>query len=633
MGSVLAILSAAAFAKARDAAGRALRLGSIYPVNMYVSANPVIAAKLTADLYLVTVREGRLWLVGALRRPKFAKATGWRGRANVVPVTDITCLIPRLTFDSGAGVNPAKLAMALQTPRGLTDDDVALIEQAVAASPASARAAITPGMVEAAVVRVTALVLDRTESAVRADQGRYAAFQEDDSFAAEELDWKTLTYEDEEEVDPDDCEVFGRRDYDLEMSLFNSEQFSEASTDKSLRPLFQRQQGELYGRQLQRLVRDDRVEADDVEGLTGRIRGGDSLIEAMSALLMLRDPGAIRVAPAEFAEVHRRWAKFIGTIEPPTLRAHLGMFFQSAQAARCTGALFDGRDDDREPASPDYVRLASWSLGEGQGRCWLARIVDDEVAPVPAFTGAALIRKPPPPLHARPLPGGRSEALLRRPLRTHLRALKGYSELRTLLGDQPDEKLAALLKSDRGRQELVAAVDQAIEGHELHAVLAVATRCSELVVPRWQLPFEVQRTVALARLRCLSEALVGAWRCLELFDRPRAPVIADFIDRSRLHNEVAWISYLQGDVASAVTQAERAVKERPSNSQAVATLAVARYEAGDHKKAFALLRKVMTEQIDPEPIGALLRDPRYHDLCIRYRIPIELTDEDARTLA
>ena len=78
---------------------------------------------------------------------------------------------------------------------------------------------------------------------------------------------------------------------------------------------------------------------------------------------------------------------------------------------------------------------------------------------------------------------------------------------------------------------------------------------------------------------------------------------------------------------------ERAVKENPDNSQAVATLAVARYEAGDHKKAFALLRKVMRAQIDPEPIGALLRDPRYHDLCIRYRIPIELSDEDARTLA
>ena len=115
MGSVLAILSAAAFAKARDAAGRALRLGSIYPVDAYASANPVIAGKLTADLYLVTVRDGRLWLVGALRRPKFARATGWRARANVVPVTDITGLVPRLSFDSGAGVHPAKLAMSLQT--------------------------------------------------------------------------------------------------------------------------------------------------------------------------------------------------------------------------------------------------------------------------------------------------------------------------------------------------------------------------------------------------------------------------------------------------------------------------------------------------------------------------------------
>ncbi len=628
MGSVLAILSAAKFATARDAAGRALRPGSVYPVDAYASENPVIARKLTADLYLVTVREGRLWLVGALRRPKFTKGTGWRGKANGVPITDITGLVPRLTFDSGAGVQQAKLAMSLQTPRGLTDKDVTLIEQAIAASPV-----ITPGMVEATVVRVTALVLDRTEAAVRADQGRYAAFQWDDSFEAEEIDWEALTYEDEDEVDPDDREVFGRRDYDLERSLFGSEHFSEASTDRSLRPLFRRQEGELYGRQLQRLVRDGRVEADDVEELTGRIRGGDSLIEAMTGLLMLRDPGAIRGAPAEFAEVHRRWAKFIGTIEPPALRVHVGMFFQSAEAARCTGALFDGRGDDGESAGQNYARLASWSLGEGQGRCWLARIVDDKIAAVPAFTGAALIRKPPPPPHAGPLPGGSSEALLRRPLSTHLRAIKGYSQLRTLLGDQPDEQLAALLKNDRGRLEVLAAVDHAIESHELHAVLAVATRCRELVVPRWRLPFEVQRTIALERLRCLSEALVGAWRCLELFDKPRAPVVEGLIDRSRLHNEVAWISYLQGDAPTAVSQAERAVKERPGNTEAVATLAVARYAAGDHKQAFVLLRKVMAEQIDPEPIGALLQDPRYRELCVRYRIPIALTDEEASRLA
>ena len=124
------VLDAAKLAKAPVKAeivgherGKKLRKGSVWPTDAYVSTHKAIANKLTGDLWLVTVREESLWLVAALRRPRH-DGRAWTAAANVVPVVDITELAGELEFDSGAGVNVERMAMSLQTPRGLTAGDV-----------------------------------------------------------------------------------------------------------------------------------------------------------------------------------------------------------------------------------------------------------------------------------------------------------------------------------------------------------------------------------------------------------------------------------------------------------------------------------------------------------------------------
>lgn len=171
MSDVLVIVSAALFDRARDAAGKKLRKGSVWPTDAYVSTNKAIANKLTGDLWLVTVREESLWLVAVLQRPRH-DGRAWTAAANAVPVVDITELAGQLEFDSGTGVNVERMAMSLQTPRGLTAGDVAKLKAAAAGGRS---AAIGEAELEAVVVKITAAVLGRTEAEVRAD--RKAAFK------------------------------------------------------------------------------------------------------------------------------------------------------------------------------------------------------------------------------------------------------------------------------------------------------------------------------------------------------------------------------------------------------------------------------------------------------------------------
>lgn len=125
MCSILAIVSKAEFEKAVASP----LLGGLWPVTTYVSNNPGLAPLgKGGDLYLVTVRPGdALWLVGVLRSPK-KDAKGWSAKRNVVPARDATSLLKKLRFTSGNGIAaaPGKLGMSLQTPRHLTDEDVAL---------------------------------------------------------------------------------------------------------------------------------------------------------------------------------------------------------------------------------------------------------------------------------------------------------------------------------------------------------------------------------------------------------------------------------------------------------------------------------------------------------------------------
>jgi hypothetical protein len=153
MPSVLAIISKAVFEKMVP---KGVAVGDVVATDRYVSSQAAFAQLGKGDaLFLVTVRPPKeaLWLVAVLSGVK-RKGDAWVGAANQTPIQDITKLIKQLKFATGSGITakPGALGMSLQTPRVLTEDDVALLRGAkaspavsayraeVAATPAAARA-------------------------------------------------------------------------------------------------------------------------------------------------------------------------------------------------------------------------------------------------------------------------------------------------------------------------------------------------------------------------------------------------------------------------------------------------------------------------------------------------------------
>lgn len=127
MSSVLAIVSKATFAKMGDG----LDVGDLVTTDRYASTPAAFTQLGKSDaIFLVTVRppSEALWLVAIVEQPKL-KGSSWVGKANTTPICDITPLVGQLRFASGKGITakPGALAMSLQTPRVLTDADVALL--------------------------------------------------------------------------------------------------------------------------------------------------------------------------------------------------------------------------------------------------------------------------------------------------------------------------------------------------------------------------------------------------------------------------------------------------------------------------------------------------------------------------
>lgn len=632
MSDVLAIVSAAVFDKARDARGKPLRIGATYATDVYVSNNKTIAGKLSGDLYLVTVRDGALWLVAVLERPRH-DGSAWRAAANVVPVVDITALASGLEFDTGSGVNLERMAMSLQTPRGLTAGDVARLRGAVAAAPSFA---VDEAVIEALVVKLAAAVLGRTEAEVRADRGRYTTFHWDDGFVEEhyaQIDWSTLTLPVDEP-----CEhLFGRRDFDLRRSLFEAEEFSpDATTDRTLRTLLARQRGSLYGEQLATLSAQKRLSPRglDCPRVLGRLRGGTSLIEAMRSLLMLDDFGAERLEPCEYAETHADWVDLLAAIEPPTLREHVSLFFQEEEAARCCGAYFEGADRamfrDDEPRR--YEGLVSWAIGEGQGSFCLVQIVDDTIAEVPEFAGHVLLRKSTAvPAGATPPVSGRSDEITAVPLRTHLERLDPDDGLRRMLladdGD-PAATAARLAAAERKLRGLLDEVRFCLEEQDYRTALAVLAACAAGVRPKLRWLVEYPRCLALARLRCFPEALASAELCLQSLRGVKDPDITE----AHVHELLARAAYHLGELDRALKHADLAVALGPTLLAAHAIRGCVLFARGDVKAAFKALEKAMKAGVDPEPRPELAADPAYRDLALRWRIPVELGDDEAAAL-
>ncbi|MDF2692527.1 MAG: hypothetical protein K0S65_910, partial [Labilithrix sp.] len=130
MASVLAIVSKKVFDK--ECAGA--KPGSVYGTATYASTHKALDALGGDDaLYLATVRPPTedLWLVAVLERPTKGP-DGWSASANAIPIADISSLRSVIRFTSGNGMTDkaGALAMSLQTPRALTDDDVRAIRGA-----------------------------------------------------------------------------------------------------------------------------------------------------------------------------------------------------------------------------------------------------------------------------------------------------------------------------------------------------------------------------------------------------------------------------------------------------------------------------------------------------------------------
>lgn len=178
MASILAIVSKAVYEPFAGAAAP----GTVLPFTRYASTHRALDP-LAADggaLFLVTVRppDERLWLVGVLDTPA-KRADGWHA-TNTSPIADITPLVARLVLANGKGLTakPGALAMSLQTPRALADEDVALLRAAVAAGgtrTTAPRAARTPTAAPGATRTPTAAPTARTTSARGAPRTTTAA--------------------------------------------------------------------------------------------------------------------------------------------------------------------------------------------------------------------------------------------------------------------------------------------------------------------------------------------------------------------------------------------------------------------------------------------------------------------------
>jgi len=143
MPSVLAIVSKAIFERDARVGGKVAGVGDVVPMDRYVSKNKGLAPAGEGDdgaLFLVTVRppDESLWLVAILERPKF-DGEQWTASANAAAIADIGSLKAQITFANGSGISAKKgaLGMSLQTPRVLSEADVALLRAASGAGPAA----------------------------------------------------------------------------------------------------------------------------------------------------------------------------------------------------------------------------------------------------------------------------------------------------------------------------------------------------------------------------------------------------------------------------------------------------------------------------------------------------------------
>jgi hypothetical protein len=153
VASVFAVVSKKVYETQARQAGKVLGLGQVWSTDKYASTHAALKPlQEGGHIFLVTVRppDEALWLVAVLQDVKFVK-DGWASAASTVAITDITSLKSKIKFANGAGITAAKgkLGMSLQTPRALSDADVALL-LGIAGKPGATVTASAPAAAAAA---------------------------------------------------------------------------------------------------------------------------------------------------------------------------------------------------------------------------------------------------------------------------------------------------------------------------------------------------------------------------------------------------------------------------------------------------------------------------------------------------
>lgn len=626
MKHMMAIVSKAIFGRERDDEGNKLQVGSLWSTGAYHSTNKSISKKLTGDLYLVTVQDGELWLVAHLKSPTH-DGKSWVAESNAVRIRDITREASALVFASGKGVNTDKMAMSLQTPRILADEDVALL-----GSSEAVHAAPTEGQKDDAVVWVLSHILKRSEDEIRNDDNRYAAFHWDDGLidfdeTAESLDWKNSRFRDD--AGPAHGHwMWGRSDFDPLRTLISDTETDPASMlDISARALAEAQGAWLYFHQFCQLLREGRVKLDTPYVL-GRIKSGDSLIATARALFRMdHDARKLDSDVAQFYEVDAEWEAMINGIEHPELRYHLGVFFQEADIARCFGACFES-DLGLKSLSEKYQEVASWWMGEGQGECGLAKVLDDSVAAVPPPGGQEVLEFEPqlsdgekPVESEDELPQFESlhhHFMNHQSLWAHKKHLKQF-----VAAIESSDPVAVIRGIQIVQPYCESILDEIVEVMKSDSHFRFAFPIWDIFATSMQRHYSgfalFQRGYCLLRLEAYKDSKRTHEEVLDLLAESPNPNLIGFC-----HNNYAVCCRHIGELDLAKKHIEIALETVGDNALVQATHGLVLFKLGDHDQAFEKIEIALKEGINIKPEREVSEHPRYRELCIKYRVPVRL---------
>ncbi len=249
---------------------------------------------------------------------------------------------------------------------------------------------------DSAVVTLLSYVLGLTEEEIRNTPGRYAAYHWDLEFdEAHEINWSTSQVT---TAHPDGALVYCRGDFDVAKSIFDVACSDlDRIADAGLRALLEGQDRVLFGEQLHQLVSEGRLpeSARNARNVFGRIRGSEgSLVDAARALLMLGDDTPwlpMDDAEDDYTEVDETVAARLAELFDQDVAAHIGLFFQTRDAARRSGGARMDEIPDSEIIIAQYLSsllpgtelIATWSLGEGLGEEALVRLPSEPSTNLP----------------------------------------------------------------------------------------------------------------------------------------------------------------------------------------------------------------------------------------------------------